>query len=658
MNKSGYAGKILDVDVSSGRTVTLPTDAYADRFIGGRGLAAKLYWDKVSPQTKALDPENCLMFVNGPLTGFTRLATSRWQVCGKSPAMEPQWFSYCNVGGSWGNFLKFAGYDGMVVSGKSDKLVYLFVHDGKVEIKDAAHLRGKRADEAREMLKIELGKEVRVVSTGAAGENMVEFAGVLADEDSHGASGFGAVMGSKKLKAIAVIGDKRPTAAQPEKLAKLADRLRELRGERVRRHSRWDYEGKTKRQACYGCGIGCGRNYYRLDDGRNVKFYCHFADYYEGSVVGQYGKWTETVVHAADLCHHYTLDSFVLEPMIIWLGRCFQAGVLTEKETGLPLSKIGTPEFIETLLKKISLREGFGDILAHGTRKAAELVGKGSAELIGDIIVTRANDYDMYDPRMYLVAGVLYATEPRKPIQQLHEVTALAHQWIAQVTGPARFKLTKDSTYVGKTKVEEPELLTAEDMAVIGEKFWGSRVAADFSTYEGKALAAKKIQDREYAKESLILCDSIWPIIWIKGGKSPIGEDTLESQIYSSVTGIETDKDGLDKLGERVFNLQRAIRLREGWLEKQGDNLLDVSYKTPIETARFNVDCLVPDKDGKPVSRKGKVVERDKFDKMMNEYYELRGWDTKGLPTKAKFKDLELDDIAKDLEKKGLLSKI
>jgi aldehyde:ferredoxin oxidoreductase len=643
MDKFGYTGTILEVDLSQGHTANLPTDDYAGRFIGGMGLAAKLYWDMVPPQTKAFDPENLLVFANGPLTGFTRLAGSRWQVCGKAASMEPQFFAPANLGGSWGAWLKFAGYDAIAVRGSLEKPAYLFVHDGIAEIKDASFLWGKDTVEVQEILKAELGKELRVVATGQAGENLVSFATILADEGATGSSGFGSVMGSKKLKAIAVVGNKRPVAAQPERLRKIADRIYQLRGRHFDFFSKWTHEGHTKRQACYGCIGGCSRQSYKMDDGKLVKFFCQPADMYETVVVEYYGQWNDTVVHANDLCQRYGLDTNVVEPMISWLAKCYHEGILGEKETGLPLSKIGSLEFIDTLLRKISLREGFGDILAHGTIKAAELVGKGAKELIGDSIITRAGDLAMYDPRLFITNGLLYAMEPKKPMQQLHEVAMPMHEWIG-IQGSGVHVDSKASDFV-----------SSEDIAVIAEQFWGSRTAGDLSTYEGKALAAKKIQDRAYAKESLVLCDFLWPITWTRAA-GHAGDPTLESQIYSAVTGKETDEEGLDKLGERIFNLQRAIRLREGWEGRQGDRLLDAFYEIPLESARFNPNCLVPGKKGEPSSRKGTVVERDKFEKMKSEYYELRGWDVpSGLPTMAKLQELELADVASDLSKRGLL---
>jgi aldehyde:ferredoxin oxidoreductase len=460
--------------------------------------------------------------------------------------MEPQFFSHGNLGGSWGAWLKFAGYDAIAIQGSSDKPVYLFVHDGVAEIRDASALWGKDAIEAQEILKAELGKKVRVATMGPAGENLVSFANVLSDEGSSGSGGFGSVMGAKKLKAIAVAGEKKPVAAQPEGLSKLADRVYQLRGNHFDMKHKWVRDGRTKLYSCYGCVSGCARQYYKTDEGKLVKFFCQMADTYEIPATEYYGDWNEVMVFAADLCQRYGLDTFVVEPMISWLGKCYRQGILKEEETGMPLSKIGSPEFIETLLRKISLREGFGDILAHGTIQAAELIGKGAKELIGDLITTKANDHAMYDPRLFITTGLLYATEPRKPIQQLHEVSMPLNEWVG-LQGIGVYEV-EDESHV---------FLSSEDFRDIAEKFWGSRVAGDLSTYEGKALAAKKIQDRTCAKESLILCDSIWPIIFIKGAKSQVGDPTMESQVFSAVTGTETDEEGLNKLGERIFNLQR-----------------------------------------------------------------------------------------------------
>jgi len=276
----GYAGSILRVDLTKRSISTSPTSDYSERFLGGRGIAAKIYWDEVLPETGAFDPENKLIFITGPLAGFTGLAASRWQICGKSPVTTPEFFSYANLGGSWGAHLKFAGYDGIVIQGKSDKPVYLFIHDEDVEIKDASFIWGKSTVETREALKEVHGRNTRVVATGPAGENLVNMAIVFADDDSAGSAGFGAVMGSKKLKAIAVKGSRKLSPAHPDKLTTLRKYVRELRRDAP---TIWacgyhmpyiEDNPKFKKDACWGCISGCARAIYVADDGKTGKFTC------------------------------------------------------------------------------------------------------------------------------------------------------------------------------------------------------------------------------------------------------------------------------------------------------------------------------------------------------------------------------------------------
>jgi len=221
----GYAGKILKVDLSSASMSDIPTSDYADRFIGGRGIAAKIYWDEVPPESKAFDQENRLMFMTGPMSSYPGTAGSISQICGKSAFTNPEQFFYTSMGGSWGAHLKLAGYDGVVVHGKSEKPVYLLVQDGNAELRDASALWGKDSAEVRDILKGELGRSARVLATGPAGENLVPFATTLAEEDA--AAWGAAIMGSKKLKAIVVRGKGvRPPVANPEKLEALVKYLR------------------------------------------------------------------------------------------------------------------------------------------------------------------------------------------------------------------------------------------------------------------------------------------------------------------------------------------------------------------------------------------------------------------------------------------------
>jgi len=551
--------------------------------------------------------------------------------------MDPESFSYANAGGSWGAWLKFAGYDGITVRGKADKPTYLFINQGSVEIRDASFLWGKNTVETREMLKRELGKAVRVVATSPAGENAVSFATMLADDDTSASSGFGAVMGSKNLKAIAVAGNRRPTAANPARLKELTDYIYPLR------KGTWEVytpaiPGRTKPRACYGCISGCIREFYRASNGEDGKFFCQASDVYRRPALEYYGEWNDVIFHGTKLCDKFGLDTAVMQPLIIWLSRCYEEGILSEEETGIPLSKVGSYEFIEALVRKISLREGFGDILAQGTIKATELVGKDSRELLADSIATRAGEDKAYDPRLYITSGLLYATEVRRPIQQIHEISTRMLLWLEWV---------KESTNA---------FMSSRVLRNLAKEFWGSKIAVDFTTYDGTALAAKKIQDRTYVKESLILCDFLWPILWVRYSEDHIGDTSLESKILSAVTGKEVDEEGLNRMGERIFNLQRAIFTREGRVGRECENLLEVFYTTPLQKEHLNRHCLVPGKDGEPISRKGSVVERTEFEKIKSEYYGLRGWDlASGLQTREKLAELELKDIAKDLDERGFI---
>jgi aldehyde:ferredoxin oxidoreductase len=638
---AGYAGNILRVNLSTGDVNKVPTAYYEDLFLGGRGIAAKVYWDEVPPGIKAFDAENRLIFITGPVGGVPGFAGSRWQVCGKSPINNQ--FSYCNLGGSWGAELKFAGYDGLVVYGKADKPVYLWVDDDRVEIREAAHLVSRGAIYSRQKIKEELGKSVRVVAVGSAGDNMVTFATVLADNDATGSGGLGAVMGSKNLKAIAVRGSSRKVeVADPERARKLREWLRREAKDRPGLYSTVipavvDPD-RLKKDVCYGCISGCMRANYTAMSGVTGKFMCQAGLLYQARAQRYYGELNEVPFEANKLCDEYGVDTRAVETMIMWLSRCYQAKLLTDEQTGIPLSKLGSREFIETFLWKVAHRDGFGDLLAEGTHKAAETLGiKGQALLTDYITSTGSNA--IYGPRLYITTGLFYATEPRLPIQQLHEISALAMFWALGAMG-------MDNIYV-----------TSDVMRAIGKRFWGSEIAADFSTYEGKALAAAKIQDRQYAKECLILCDFYWPIIHSAPSEDHVGDPTLESQVCAAVTGREVDEKGLYEIGERVLNLQRAILAREGHQGREYDSLEEFNFTIPLKGDYGNPNCIVPGKDGEVFSRKGMVVERDQFEKMKDEYYQIRGWDVAtGFQRKARLEKLNLGEVANKLESAGLLA--
>ncbi len=639
MTVSPYAGKILRVDLSSGKTTELPTAQYADRFLGGRGIAAKIYWDEVPPQANALDPENRLIFATGPLGCYPAIGATRWVICGKSPALSPEHFTYSNFGGHWGAELKFSGYDALVVHGQAARPVYLFIHDGQIEMRDASALWGKGAMDAREMLKTELGKGVKVVATGPAGENGVALATILADNDASGSGGLGAVMGAKKLKAVVVKGVKKAfPVADPQRFHQLLDTFRILRGGTPISEEAMASGPQTKKDVCYGCIGNCARRVYQAKTGEKSKFMCQASRFYQARTEKYYGEKTEVPFLTTYLCNQYGIDTNALEVMVLWLWRCFQAGIITEESTGIPISKAGSLEFIETLVKKLAFREGFGEVLAGGTIKAAEGLGpKAQAELTD--YLTSTGERGGYDPRLYITTGLFLAMEPRRPIQQLHEVALLIGRWVNWVN-------KKPDAYVSSNTIR-----------AIAKKFWGSEQAADYSTYDGKALGALKVQDRQYVKECLVLCDCLWPITDVESGaEDHIGDPGFESKLYSAVTGQEVDEAGLNRFGERVFNLQRAILVREGRRGREDDTVLPSWFTTPLHYHPTQPQCLVPGKDGEVLCRKGDVLDRQKFEKMKDELYALRGWDVAtGLQTKAKLVELGMGEIADDLNKRGLV---
>jgi aldehyde:ferredoxin oxidoreductase len=633
-NNYGYGGTILRVDLSSGEITRLATADYAGQFLGGRGIAARIYWDEVPPEVGALAPENRVILANGPLAGFPGLSSSRWLVAGKAPATDtaPDRFSYSNLGGTWGAQLKFAGYDAVVVQGRADKPVYLLIQNDTVEIKDAASLWGKGTTEVRDILKAEYGNSLRVVACGPAGERGLFWSTIIADNDSSGSGGFGAVMGAKNLKAVAVRGTGMVTAARRDKLDELRSRIRYLKWGQAQ--IMWDVHQeaalpKHRPQACYGCIGGCVRQVSEAEDGTCGKTLCFSGTTYVAWARRYYGEKNEVPFWANRICDYYGIDVHPLIRMLTWLDKCYQQGILTEEGTGLPLSRIGSLEFIQTLVHKIALEEGFGELLAQGAPRAAALVGGGAEE---HVVHSMA-----YDPRMYIVSGIFYAMEPRMPIQQLHEIVIPVIKW-------GEWRRGVEGAYV-----------TGEVLLEVARRYWGGELAVDFSTYQGKAVCAQKIQDRTYAKESLILCDYPWPLTTVRQPADHVGDPTLESQVFSAVTGRDMDEFGLYRMGERIFNLQRAILSREGHRGREGDTLPEYVYTMPLAAPPINPEGLAPGKGGQPISMTGNMLGRDKFQDLLTEYYALRGWDVaSGLQTRIKLEELGLDDVARDLVGQGL----
>ena len=637
----GYSGKILRVDLSSGSISSIPTSDYSSRFLGGRGIAARIYWDEVSPATGALDPDNRLMFMTGPLCGFPGLSGSRWMVCGKSPATNPESFTYCNFGGSWGAYLKFAGYDGVVVHGASSKPVYILIEDGEASIHDASSVWGKGNIDTRGALKEIHGDAARVLSIGQAGENLVQFSIILAEDDSSGSGGLASAMGAKKLKAIVVKGKNRPVAADREALKGVSQYARELTRGMPLVQKELTPGPRMKKVACFGCIRGCIRSEAMSKDGTYHKYMCTAAQFYQDAARHYYGPWSTGAVdvpfQATMMCDDYGIDTNSLTAMIMWLGRCYAKGILNDTITGLHIMKAGSIEFIEDMIKMISLRQGFGDAMAKGIFKGAESLGAKAREQVSNY-ASKAGHVTLYDPRMFPAHTLFYAMEPRQPIQQLHEMSLPMYKWLDWADGIT-------TSYV-----------STDVLLKLAKVFWGSELAADFSTYDGKALAAVKIQDRQYARECMIICD--FPFnnaSSVMYSDDHVGDPSLESKMLAAVLGGEPDEQELYRTGERVFNLQRAILAREGHRGRAADVLDESFYTRGLKFVGLNAECKAPGKDGKVISRKDMVVERNKFETMKDEYYKLRGWDVAtGLQTRAHLESIGLRDIVGEMEERGL----
>ncbi len=631
----GYAGRLLRVDLTSGSTSSVPTSDYAGKFLGGRGIASKIYWDEVGPGVKPFDPQNRLVFITGPATGIAPAGT-RWNIYGKSPARNPDGFCYTHLGGSWGAFLKFAGFDGIVVYGQSERPVYLFVKDGTAQIRDAAALWGRGAVDTRNALKAELGREVRVAAIGPAGENRVLFSGLIADGDASGAAGFGAVMGSKKLKAIAVTGTRRPVPADRESLREVTAQMKRLLGATPRVDPILHVPPDAKHDVCYAC-IGCDmRISHQIKDGPRAKFACGAAAFYQAVAMKFYGQATDVPFLVERLCDQYGVDVNSVATTITLLARAASAGLISEKDAGIPISKIGSLEFMETLLQKVTAKEGIGEVLALGPTRAAEKLG--APGLLEGSICDSLGHVVSLDPRLLLYTGLIYVMEPRYATAQTSQILGRGGcLWSEYAAG-------KPGAY-----------LNGDVIRAIARRFWGGEQAVDFSTYEGKALAARMVQDRAYSSDCLILCLWMFPMSDSEYTEDHVGDPTIENRMLSAILGQQVSEQDLYRIGERIVHLQRAILLREGGRGRESDRLPDFYHTRPLKMDWTVRDCLVPGKNGEVISRKGQVFDREKFEDMKSELYALRGWDVpSGLPTRAKLVEMGLPEVADDLEGRGL----
>jgi aldehyde:ferredoxin oxidoreductase len=633
---NGWCGRILRVDLSSETITEIDTRPYAERFLGGRGIATRLYWEHVPADAGAFDPANHLIFMTGPLTATGAQGASRFEVVGKSPMLMPEGFCYGNMGGHWGAALKRAGYDGIIVSGKANRAVYLFVSDGKARLEDAAPVHLEGVTRVGIYLKEKHGGNTRFIATGPAGMNLCRSANLMTDNEGSATGGFGAVFGSKNLKAIAVAGTQSLTVSDPEVLKEL-NRLTIQLNKRDTSFNPYppDQISRKGKASCFQCGLDCVmRSTYRTKSNKEVVRKCQAMFVYFPWVMARPGEPAETALDATGLCNDLSLCTMEMANVVQWISTGYKKGYLNDAQTGLEIDKLGTWEFFESLCNMVAYRKGFGDILAEGLLRAGEKLGPDAKALFTNE-VAGVGDGATYSAREYLMNGLLYAFEPRQPIAMLHEVSRTIGMWVMNLQHP------------GSTPV------SADVYRKATGKFWGHDKAWDLNTHDGKAMAATRIMDRTYVKDSLGLCDSCWPLMFSHHTEDNVGDTTLEVRTFNAVTGNDLDEIGLLKFGERIFNQQRAVLLREGWNPEQDDMVQDFNFTDPVQSVFMNPDVLVPGEGDAVLNRKGRTLDRDIFMKMRDEFYQLRGWDPEtGYPLAEKYRELGLLDLLD--EKPGL----
>jgi aldehyde:ferredoxin oxidoreductase len=610
----GYIGQTLRVNLTTQKVTKDPLrEDWVLDFVGGVGYSARLFYDEVPAKIDALGPENKLIFMSGPVNGTMIPAASRTSVCAKSPMTGS--FFHSIFGGYFGPEFKFAGYDGMVIEGKADHPVYLWIDDDKVEIRDARHLWGKDPFKAQKILRQEIGDdEIHIATIGYAGEQGTPYALILLDMRAAGRGGIGAVMGSKNLKAIAVRGTGSVKVPNLLRVYNTSIRLNELiagnaaiqglsdfgtpRGVAglnaagILPTKNWQTEvfdkvqgvtGETMKEkvvkgnrACFACSINCTK--YSVVSKGPYKSIINGPDY---ETVYGFGSICcvdsiEALCKADELCDEYGIDLMNTSMAVAWAMECFEKGVFTLEDTeGIDL-RFGNADAMLAMTEKIGKREGLGALLAMGTRDAARITGKGSERWT---VQHKGIDYPGHSCRPFPAAAVGYATGPRGGSH--HDIRT-----------------------------------TPEKMGLFDRK-----------TLVGKGGLASEINHWLMFCDSALLChlaETIW-------GPEKIKENAYEA--VNAVTGWNLDYDAAHKIAERQWNMIRCCSAREGFTRE--DDRIPVRFmEEPIPEGPM----------------KGSIITAETLETLKDDYYTYRGWDLKtGNPSKEKLTELGLDFVIPDL---------
>jgi aldehyde:ferredoxin oxidoreductase len=614
----GWTGKLLRVDLTKKEWSLEKTDDLAERFIGGIGFGYKILWDEITPEVSAFDPENRLVFATGPLTGTLVPTSGRLEIVSKSPRSYPvETVSRSGIGGFWGPELKYAGYDALIIQGRSDKWMNLLIQDDSIEFKDAEDYISMDTYSTQTRLRKELGEKTKILCIGPAGEKLSRLAIILSETSfSAGRSGFGAVMGSKKLKAIAVRGTNPVKVFDPSQIVKVAKEARYLlendpRREWTTRAHVLEYINRYRKKnvGCFGCPVQC---FAYIEVPGVMPSATHCVDYYYYSAATEYyGKTLErdqAICEGYVLANRFGLDTYEFSKMINLLKDLFANGLI-DSDSDLPLEKIGSREFIIKLFDIIIRRKGVGDLFADGCVRAADEIS-GAWEYCSRYFPAFGSA-EHADPRRDPGIALQWALDSRDPIIDQHNYLRLSTS-------------LKEDPY--------PYTLSDKKAKNLAFRTYGSEIAIDLSTFKQKPEVVIYEQNKAGVKNALILCDWVFPMTSSYFTDDRVGDTSLESRFLEAVTGYALSEQELDKVGERIWNLARAIMVIEG--RSRGNDTLHESYF--VES----------------YGRKG--ISKKDFEEAKTSYYNLRSWDeVRGWPTIDKLSELNLQDVAAVLEKMG-----
>jgi aldehyde:ferredoxin oxidoreductase len=619
----GYIGKVLRVDLSKNEIeIDRPTDAFYRRYLGGGGLASYYLLKELKPKVDPLAPDNILIFADGLLNGTSGPGTDRVTVAAKSPLTCG--YGEAQAGGWWAPELKFAGFDAIIIKGKAREPVYLWVHDGEAEIRDAKHIWGMYTGDAQSTLRDELGdKRVRVALIGPGAERLVRYACVV-NELRHVAAraGMGAVMGSKNLKAVAVRGTERLQVFDRKAVNSIAKSINDS----YERESLWDLgttrsliplnlssllptrnfvtgqfeeaeaiSGETMKETvlisrgtCFGCQIQCKRNVrtpapYSIDPAYGGPEYESVAAL--GSLCGI--SDLPAICKANELCNKYTLDTISTGMSIAFAMECYERGILTGEDTGGLDLRFGNTEAMLRLVEMIGERQGLGDLLAEGPDRAAKVIGHGSERWS---LTVKRQPLPMHEPRGKLGVALSYALSP---------------------TGADHLEAPAGSAF-------EKEGEALREIAALG-------ILEPVSVYD---LGPKQVRLFLYLQNLWNFCNSLGICFY---WAPPFGKFNIAKVIdyVHAVTGWNTSLWELMKAGERVNAMARVFNVREGFT---------------------GADDMLPERLFEPLQgglQKGRKIEQEDFEEALKTYYQMVGWDANtGVPTRAKLEELDIGWVA------------